>query len=323
MKLLAAVLLLAACGGDDSEQCTADGPMCERLSSWQLFDDIKAQRPAAGVIPYDLNTPLFSDYTIKDRFIRVPEGMAATWSDDNAFDLPVGSVMVKTFSYNRHLETRILVNGTQGWHGAAYIYDDDQHDARLAIAGGQPMPADNPNYAVPNQNQCKSCHAESADAIGPLGPKARHVQPAHLEAMIAAGALVNAPPADQWPTPIASFDTASGSLDARARTWLDINCGFCHNPAGNARTSGLYLDAKETDLAKLGVCKAPVATGRGSGGRQFDIVPGQPDASILVYRIESTEPEIRMPELGRNLVHAEGVALIREWISSMTGVCTP
>ena len=69
-------------------------------------------------------------------------------------------------------------------------------------------------------------------------------------------------------------------------------------------------------------CKAPVATGRGSGGLQYDIVPGQPDASILVYRMISTEPEIRMPELGRNLVHDEGVALIREWITAMAGGCS-
>jgi len=319
----ALLLIVAACGGDSDEVCSVDGPMCEHLSSWQLFDDIKAQRPAAGVIAYDLNTPLFSDYTVKDRFMRVPEGMAATWSEDGPFELPVGSVLVKTFSYDRHLETRLLVNGASGWHGASYIYDEDQQDAQLAIAGGLPMPADNPNYAVPNQNQCKNCHAEHADAISPLGPKARHVQPERLQAMIDAGALAGAPAADQWPTPIVSFDAASGSLDARARAWLDINCGFCHNPAGNARTSGLYLDRAETDLAELGVCKAPVATGRGSGGRQFDIVPGAPDASIIVYRIESIEPEIRMPELGRNLVHAEGVALVRDWITAMTGVCTP
>lgn len=54
------------------------------------------------------------------------------------------------------------------------------------------------------------------------------------------------------------------------------------------------------------MCKAPVAAGTGSGGRRYGIVPGQPVASIMVFRLESTEPEIRMPELGRNLVHADG-----------------
>jgi uncharacterized repeat protein (TIGR03806 family) len=313
-------LALAACGGSD-ETCDVDGPMCERLSSWQLFDDIAAQRPAPGVIPYELATPLFSDYTMKNRFVRVPDGSPAAWSDTGAFELPLGTVLVKTFSYDAHLETRLLVHGASGWHGAAYIYDDDGKDARLAIAGGQPMPANNPSYAVPNQNQCKNCHAEHDDVISPLGPKARHVRTDSVQALIDGGAITGAPAS--WPAALDAFDGASGSLDDRARAWLDINCGFCHNPTGNARTSGLYLDRATTDPAKLGVCKAPVASGRGSGGRTYDIVPGQPDASILVFRIESTEPDIRMPELGRNLVHAEGVALIREWIGAMTGVCTP
>jgi hypothetical protein len=116
-------------------------------------------------------------------------------------------------------------------------------------------------------------------------------------------------------------DPSTGSLDARARGWLDINCSFCHNPTGMARTSGLFLDIGQTEPAKLGVCKPPVATGRGSGGRAYDIIPGAPDASIMMYRVESTEPEIKMPELGRNLVYDEGAALIREWITAMPGGC--
>jgi uncharacterized repeat protein (TIGR03806 family) len=331
--------LVAACGGGD-EDCALDGKMCTKLSSWQLFDDIASQTPAAGVIPYDLTTPLFSDYTTKDRFVRLPAGSTATWSGEDALGLPVGSVLVKTFSYlddrrnptgpRTPLETRVLVHGETGWHGASYIYGDDRDDAKLAIAGGavdaqwihDDGSARTNRYVVPNQNQCKLCHAEHDEILTPVGPKVRHLEPDRVQAMIDGGALVDAPPRDQWPRAVNAFDVASGTLDERARAWLDINCGFCHNSRGAARTSGLYLDYLETDPAKLGVCKAPVATGRGSGNLQYDIVPGQPDASILIYRMQSTEPEIRMPELGRNLVHEEGLALMREWITSMTGGCS-
>ena len=121
---------------------------------------------------------------------------------------------------------------------------------------------------------------------------------------------------------MAAAEPASGTLDERARAWLDINCGACHNGRGGAaRTSGLYLDLAQTDLHELGLCKAPVAAGRGSGGRIYGIVPGQPDASILVFRIESIEADVKMPELGRNLVDAEGVALIRQWIAQLPGTC--
>lgn len=340
MKRLAALALLAACGGGGDEDCAIDGKMCSRLSSWQLFDDIGSQTPAPGVIPYDLTTPLFSDYTMKERFVRLPEGATATWSGDDPLGLPVGSVLVKTFSYLHDrrdpaagrtlLETRVLVHGETGWHGSAYTYGGDTDDAKVAIAGGiiaaewihDDGSERTNNYVVPNQNQCKLCHEEHDEIVTPVGPKVRNLVPERVQAMIDGGALVDAPPRDQWPRAVNAFDTASGTLEERARAWLDINCGFCHNPRGAARTSGLYLDHAETDPAKFGVCKAPVATGRGSGNLQYDIVPGAPDESIMIYRMQSTEPEIRMPELGRNLVHEEGVALIREWITSMTGGCS-
>jgi uncharacterized repeat protein (TIGR03806 family) len=337
------VVALAACGDNTTQEVcgTGTGVMCEKLSSWSLFDDLATQAPAAGVVPYDVNTPLFSDYTTKRRFFVLPPGGAATWSDTDAFDLPSGSVLVKTFSYLHDrrdpslgetlLETRLLVRDDDGWHGAAYVYDKDGTDAHLQVAGtilseswihddGSTRTND---YAVPNANQCKNCHAEHDTHPTPLGPKARHINKnGQLEAMVAAGQLVGAPDPTTWPKAPDAFDPATGSVDQRARAWLDINCGHCHNPRGAARTSGLFLDIAETDPAVFGICKPPVATGRGSGGLPFDIVPGNPDGSILVYRISSTDPEVRMPELGRNLVHEEGVALIREWISSMTGGCS-
>jgi uncharacterized repeat protein (TIGR03806 family) len=340
---VALTLALAACGGPSDETCEIDGAMCTQLSSWNLFDDISAQQPAAGVIPFDLNTPLFSDYAAKDRFVRLPDGQQAHWTADGTIDFPVGSVLVKTFSYfhdrrdlsqgRRLLETRVLVRGNSNWHGSAYVYGDSTDDAQLAIAGGivetswlhDDGAQRTNNYVVPNQNQCKNCHAEHNSVLTPIGPKAQHLQPERLQALIDAGALADAPSPDQWPTPIVALDyqghAPTGSIDERARAWLDINCAFCHNASGAARTSGLFLDRAQTDLAKLGVCKAPVATGRGSGGLQYDIVPGQPDQSILVFRISSTEPDIRMPELGRNMVHEEGVALVREWITAMSGDC--
>ncbi len=336
---LLALVTAAGCSGGD-EVCAIDGKMCGHLSSWGLFDDIATQTPAPGVIAYDLTTPLFSDYAVKERFVRLPAGQTAAWSDDGPLDLPVGSVLVKTFGFphdrrdpskgRRLIETRVLVHGETGWHGGAYSYGDDADDAKLAIAGAlvdvdwihDDGSARSDVYSVPNQNQCKLCHAEHDEMFMPVGPKVRNLVPDRVQAMIDAGALVGAPPRDQWPHAFDAFDAASGTLDERARQFLDINCGFCHNPRGAARTSGLYLDHAETDLAKLGVCKAPVATGRGSGNLQYDIVPGVPDQSIIIYRMESTEPEVRMPELGRNLVYTEGVALIREWIAAMTGDCT-
>jgi hypothetical protein len=67
----------------------------------------------------------------------------------------------------------------------------------------------------------------------------------------------------------------------------------------------------------LGIYKTPVAAGRGSGGFTYDIEPGLPEKSILLYRIHSSDPGIMMPEIARRLVHKEGVELIRQWIKEM------
>ena len=60
-----------------------------------------------------------------------------------------------------------------------------------------------------------------------------------------------------------------------------------------------------------------MAAGRGSGSHDFDIAPGDPDGSIMIYRLDSLEPGISMPEVGRTLVHREGVTLLRQWIAEM------
>lgn len=324
-----ALILIALAGCGDNHECSITGAMCDRLSDYGFFADIATQTPAPGVTPYELDTPLFSDYATKQRFIYLPAGEHMTWQDEDAFDLPAGSVLIKTFSYAKKLETRLLIHGATGWHGASYVYDGNGDDAYLAAAGAVlPTSVDTGtqvlanDYVVPNENQCKNCHAEHDDVVSPLGPKARHIN-VHdqLQTFIANDLLAGAPDPATWPEDPVATDASTGSLDRRARAFLDINCGHCHNPTGQARTSGLYLDAFETDPAKLGICKPPVATGRGSGGFAFDIVPGQPDASIMIYRVSSTEAAIKMPELGRNLVYQEGVALLRDWIAAMPGTC--
>ena len=124
------------------------------------------------------------------------------------------------------------------------------------------------------------------------------------------------PPQNQIPK-LAAYEDSTVSIDKRARAWLEINCAHCHRADGPAKTSGLHLLASLTDLSKIGVGKAPVAAGKGSGGLLYGIVPGKPDESILQFRIESIHPGIMMPELGRKLKHEEGVALVRQWIREM------
>ena len=116
-------------------------------------------------------------------------------------------------------------------------------------------------------------------------------------------------------------DASGASLDDRARAYLDANCAHCHNANGAADTSALDLALESPIDRNYGICKPPVAVGRGSGDRPYDIYPGRPDDSIMIYRMQHTDPAIAMPELGRSTVHAEGVELISEWVRSLDGDC--
>ena len=294
-----------------------------------MFDDGLGQVPAKDVIPYDLVTPLFSDYAQKLRFAYIPG--RADWSNDEVFAFPVGSTLVKTFAYPdadglQLIETRLLIRQEAGWVAWPYLWDEDLGDARLKLAGARlevdaTGPAGAPvliNYRVPNANQCKTCHGRDG-AITPIGPKARNLNHDFTYEDGAQNQIL------RWQglgllsagSPAPSADWVNGELDDRARAYLDVNCAHCHRRDGSASNSGLFLTYGEDDPVAWGRLKRPVAAGRGSGGLDFDIAPGDPAASIMLYRMRSTDPGVMMPELGRSLPHPDGIDLIEAWIASM------
>ncbi|MEZ0242154.1 MAG: SO2930 family diheme c-type cytochrome [Sphingomonas sp.] len=330
MKSLAAALLLflvVAAGkpatGVNDAAITADGYPAH-LSDYGFFTDLKARTPAARVEPYGLNTPLFSDYAEKQRYLYVPAGMKAAYNAETAFDFPVGTALIKTFGYQqdgkfRPLETRLLLRRASGWVAIPYVWNAEGTDAdlkragtRIAVSFADPSgEARSISYAVPNQNQCKDCHAR-AGSIAPIGPSARQLNDGRQLQRLASAGLLDRAPADA--PRLVRWDDPNAPLNDRARAYLEINCAHCHNPQGAASNSGLYLDARQPNF---GILKRPVAAGRGAGDREFDIVPGHADASILIFRMESIDPGIAMPELGRATVHKEGVGMLRLWIDGM------
>ena len=297
------------------------------LSAYGFFADLKTRTPAARVTPYALNTPLFSDYSIKQRYVYVPAGRPAAYNATAVLDLPVGSALIKTFGYGagaafKPIETRVLLHRAGGWVALPYVWNADLSDAVLKRAGTRiPVSFTDPSgqartisYAVPNQNQCKDCHTLSG-AITPIGPTVRNLDDgAQLARLVKAGVLA-ATPVDA--PRLARWDDTSAPLEGRARAYLEVNCAHCHNPAGAASNSGLFLDSARVDPVALGIGKRPVAAGRGSGGHDFAIDPGHPERSIMIHRMISTEPGVAMPELGRATTHAEGVALISQWIARL------
>jgi uncharacterized repeat protein (TIGR03806 family) len=314
------------------------------LSEYGFFTgEIKEQKPSEDVIPYALNTPLFSDYAEKLRFVKMPSRLTVSYNATEVLDFPVGTTIIKTFYYpndfrdaskgRRLMETRLLMHETAGWKVLEYVWNDAQTDAILEVAGdtkevsyifSDGKKKTHP-YSIPNLNQCKGCHNRDEKLV-PIGPSVRQLNgdfgyesgtENQLIYWQKKGLIKNLPDIKDCPKTAVWNKPETGTLEERARAWLDINCAHCHNPKGPAMTSGLNLSVDETNPTALGINKKPVAAGRGSGNFDFDIVKGNPHKSILVYRMESTDPGVMMPEVGRRTTHKEGVELVKAWIKSL------
>lgn len=375
---LALLALLTGCGREPAPVAFHSEGLPDTLSDWHLFAVDDGQLvPNDGVLRYELNTPLFTDYAHKLRTVWMPAGSAAPYNGEASFDFPVGTILSKTFYYPRLpdepagsdrvarsedttgqlpggrlaldqvrlIETRLLVRREGGWIALPYVWNAEQTEARL-MRGGSLVKlslvdasgdSEAVAYAVPDQNQCAGCHVSNTRAreLRPIGPTARNLNrdvayladngsesiENQLQHWQRTGRLTGAPDAAQVPRMANWRDEAGASLDGRARAYLDANCGHCHNPRGPGNTSGLWLGTDVTDPLRLGRCKLPIAAGQGTGDKRYGFVPGDPDASILTYRIESNDPGVMMPELGRSIVHREGAALIRAWIAAQEGAC--
>ncbi len=313
-----------------------EGRPYQTIAEWHLFTDPVRQAPAEGVVPYDVISQLFADYAYKRRFIFLPPGEKIGYSASERWSFPLGTILVKTFSYlidgrdpqsgERLLETRLLIHESSGWVPHTYVWSAAQTEATLQVAG-----ATIDSTVV---DDCRTCHGKlgSTSSLGgrTLQLDREHDYGSGPESQI--DHLSNLGLFDRAPEPpgarvhlVDPFGQAP--LFERVRSYFDGNCSHCHQPGNSAGSlSGFWLDYASTDAtmqpsATWGICKQPASAGGATCGRQFDIVPGKPDDSILICRMESTLAKVKMPPVGRNLVHAEAVALLREWIAQLPGRC--
>jgi uncharacterized repeat protein (TIGR03806 family) len=345
----------AGAGEDASSAALGPGPDAyetppDTLAAWQLFEDPAAQTPGPRTVPYDVIAPLFSDYTLKRRFLYLPEGATIGYDPLERWQLPEGAILIKTFSYphdarhpergERLLETRLLVVTGGKIVPHTYVWNEAQTEAERKIAG-KTLPAAwideqgaqrSNAYGVPNTNQCHDCHGKPEQTLL-LGPRTRQLDrdfdygagpENQLDHMAALGLFDRAlEPHDQRERLVDPFGDAP--LVERARAYLDSNCAHCHGEGGDASASGMWLTWPDTaagqDPTRWGVCKQPTSAAGATCGHSLDIVPGEPDASIYMCRLESREAKVQMPPVGTKLIHDEGVALLRAWIALLPGTC--
>jgi uncharacterized repeat protein (TIGR03806 family) len=320
--------------------------------------ELKNQIPVANVLPYEPASSLFSDYAHKKRFVWMPQGTKATYvSDGEVLELPVGAALIKTFYYDnvqnvtplgatRIIETRVMIRKATGWIFAEYVWNDEQTEAYLDMDGSftniswkdENDVIKSTNYRIPTEVQCIICH-KSKEVVGttvvdtylPIGIKPQNLNFSYtyngtetknqLSKWIDAGYLENN---FTLPTPentVINYNDNTRPLETRVRSYLDSNCSHCHAIDRHCDYRPMRFPFNLTGGANgqtnMGVCVdtedysfAPALT--------KIVKPGNKNRSMLYYRLNTSDEGFRMPLHGRTIIHEEGVALIEQWINSLT-----
>ena len=151
----------AVLGGEQLDGTVSKYP--RRVSEYGFFLDKAGRVPDTRVIPYALNTALYSDGADKLRYIFLPDGAVMTDTGEGGLlDLPVGSAIIKTFAFGEtYIETRLLLHRADGWLALPYKWNEDQTEATLALVGARMeltrLDGETISYQIPNKNQCKQC----------------------------------------------------------------------------------------------------------------------------------------------------------------------
>ncbi len=312
----------------------------QKLSEYRFFvGSLKDQLPAATVIPYKPASSLFTDYALKKRFVWLPFRKKAQFVAVNKpLELPTGSVLIKTFYYNnvqplnntRVIETRLMIKKAGAWIFAEYVWNDEQTEAYLQMSGSytpiswlQNNVPKSTTYRIPSETECFTCHKFNNEPV-PIGIKPQNLNTIfnygtentnQLQYWTGRGILGNTIPSGFESA--VDYNDSSQPLKTRLRSYLDINCGHCHQENSHCDYRPLRLAFSETSLsANMGVCISPEENIDASLLKI--IVPGNFTKSVMHYRLNSTDESKRMPLLGRTIVHEEGLQLLKDYILSIT-----
>ncbi|MBL9153438.1 MAG: PQQ-dependent sugar dehydrogenase [Verrucomicrobiales bacterium] len=314
------------------------------LSQTTAFTDLASLTPSAGVMPYDVIQPLWSDGSDKKRWIALPnDGNPDTaaekigWSETGNWQFPLGTVLIKHFEVpGRRLETRFFVRGNDGaWFGFTYRWRPDGTEADLLPAAplDETFTANGKTWTwhFPGRAECASCHTDAAGIV--LGLKARHLnrdllypatgrtanQIVTLNRLGFFTPAVNEASLSSILTAARQDDTTA-SLEHRARSYLDINCSQCHQPASTVQTR---FDARlvtppwyqnfinVTPNIDIGVTGARI------------VKPGSVDLSVVHRRVGSLTTGLAMPPIAKNVVDTAGMQLLTDWINSLDPAIAP
>jgi mono/diheme cytochrome c family protein len=280
-----------------------------RLSELGLYADVENKHVAPDFVAFEPSFPLYADGAEKRRWLRLPPGERVDASDPDHLGFPRGTLIFKEFSRaGRRLETRVLARtgpGAGDVFMAAFVWDDDESDARLARDGAPNVRGT--SHDVPSYARCSSCHGGEPGRV--LGISA--VQTPKLASELSGA-------------PLSTIATPPGDETERAALgYLHANCGHCHNPNGSARPDtdlDLRLSIRNQTPRDTGAYRTALGrelTSFRAPGYRVRVAPGEPERSALVHRMRELGAPTHMPPLGAETADSAGLVLVARWIRAL------
>ena len=325
-----------------------------KLSQTGCVNPTNVKAFAASVIPYDVNSPLWSDGADKTRGLALPTGAKIHVNnctttptecpqgsaDDGKWIFPVGTVLVKDFRFDgKLLETRLFVHqDVVTWVGYSYAWDEAQTDATIVADAGKAVKFNTGVRAIdwqyPSRMNCMTCHKPtSGSSLGLDTPQMNRPgttgmnQIDRLKSLDLFDGPMVTPYKAALVTPYASQSgtpPAGATVNDRARSYLQANCAFCHRPDD---PDGYRLDLRfGTAFKDMNICGAdPQKSDLGFVGAHV-LDPGKPASSLMWQRMKQppdngTDKFGRMPPLASTVVDQSALDLIGQWITSIPSPC--
>jgi uncharacterized repeat protein (TIGR03806 family) len=317
LVLLITVFILSCKSDDTPEQVVYPKPeLLENLSELNLFKgNLSDLTPTDVVAVYDLQTPLFTDFALKKRFISIPKGETMIYNDEGFPEFPNNTILAKTFYYyidernpslgKKIIETRVLIKKAGIWEIGNYVWNEDQTDAirdeaehTILISWINNNGDSNTfNYVIPDYQSCVMCHNISGVRV-PIGPKIRNMNVGNkLQEFIDMGILSGISDVSTIEK-LPNWKDVTYSQEERSRAYLDVNCAHCHQP------NGYYSQNFNNDF-------------------EFRYETRFSDTHILekrdaiITRMHSNIQGYKMPYIGTTLTNIEAVNLIEDYLNSL------
>ncbi|WP_345278373.1 NPCBM/NEW2 domain-containing protein, partial [Litoribaculum gwangyangense] len=320
----------------------------QKLSDLNVFSDLQSLTPVDGIIPYDVNSPLWSDGAKKKRWIALPnDGTHNTASEQITFEseenwsFPPGTVTIKHFelptdendpSKITKLETRFLVFTEDNQaYGLTYKWNEAQTDAFLIgideqvsqnyIVKKRDGSIINQTWDFPTRSQCMQCHTSVAGYS--LGLKTRQlnknftypstgIQSNQLETWNHLNMFTQDIGSTQDLPASANILSELASSEMKVRSFLDSNCAYCHRPNG---VEGAFDGRALTALYDQGLIDTDVVSHASLPG--YKIVKPQDHANSMLYMRDNSTSNDKMPPIGRNLVDEDYINALIGWIDGL------